>query len=216
LDTPSGSIVFGPVISRRLGVSLGINNIPYKKCSYTCIYCQLGRTIELTIERKPYSDPSRLVAAVSSALEHSGKIDFATFVPDGEPTLDSNLGRGISLLKKELDVRVAVLTNASLLWLDEVRNDLLEADLVSVKIDASNASTWRRINRPHPQLDYNTILKGLQVFSQNYGGILITETMLVEGINDEEEELSGIADIAASLSPSKAYIAIPTRPPAEP
>jgi len=209
------NIVFGPVISRRLGVSLGINNVPYKTCSYSCIYCQLGRTINLTTERKPYSDPDELVEVVSKALEGSGKVDFVTFVPDGEPTLDSNIGASIRLLKLELWVDIAVLTNASLLWRDDVRLDLSNADLVSVKIDAAREATWRRINRPHPSLVFEKVIEGIRLFAREYTGAIITETMLVNGVNDSPEELRMIADIIASISPQRAYIMIPTRPPAE-
>jgi wyosine [tRNA(Phe)-imidazoG37] synthetase (radical SAM superfamily) len=210
-----GNIVFGPVVSRRLGISLGINNVPYKTCSYSCIYCQLGRTINLTVERKPYSDPDRLVKAVSEALERSGKVDFVTFVPDGEPTLDSNIGASIRLLKLELWVDIAVLTNASLLWRDDVRLDLSNADLISIKVDAAREATWRRINRPHPSLVFERVIDGIRKFTREYTGAIITETMLVEGVNDNPEELKMIADIIASISPRRAYIMIPTRPPAE-
>jgi len=210
-----GSVVFGPVKSRRLGVSLGVNNVPYKTCTYSCIYCQLGRTSNLTVKRRPYSDPRRLVDEVSRALEESGKVDFVTFVPDGEPTLDSNLGASIRLLKLELWVDIAVLTNASLLWRDDVRLDLSNADLVSVKIDAAREATWRRINRPHPSLRFDDVISGIKRFAREYTGAIITETMLVSGVNDGLDEIKEIADIIASISPMKAYIMIPTRPPAE-
>ncbi len=211
----SNSIVFGPVHSRRLGVSLGINNIPYKICSYTCVYCQVGRTLKLSVERRPYSDPARLVDEVARALEAAGSVDYVTFVPDGEPTLDSNLGRAIRLLKRELSVRVAVLTNASLLFEEDVRRDLGEADLVSLKVDAGKRSTWKRINRPHPLLEFDTVTKGIMGFAGEYDGILITETMLVKGINDDSIELEHIASLLERISPRTAYIAVPHRPPAE-
>ena len=212
----SRSLVFGPVRSRRLGVSLGINNIPYKYCSYSCVYCQLGRTIELGVERRPFVEPDVLVDEVSRALEESGKVDFVTYVPDGEPTLDSNLGAEIRLLKLELWVDIAVLTNASLLWRRDVRLDLSGADLVSLKVDAASKGVWRRINRPHPSLDFDAVIRGLKEFASEYTGAIITETMLVRGINDDPSELRAIADIIASISPMSAYIMIPTRPPAEP
>ena len=212
----SRALVFGPVVSRRLGVSLGVNNIPYKRCSYTCVYCQLGRTLELTVERREYTDPRALVEQVRARLERAGRVDYVTFVPDGEPTLDKGLGRSIRMLQRELGVRVAVLTNASLLWLEEVRLDLQQADLVSLKLDAGSPATWKRINRPHPSLDYWRVLEGMRVFAGEYSGTLLTETMLVRGLNDRAEELRLIADRIAELGPSKAYIAVPTRPPAEP
>ena len=213
----SWGLVFGPVRSRRLGVSLGVNNIPYKVCSYSCVYCQLGRTLRLSVERRPYSSPEAVVRAVARALEeYSGHVDYVTFVPDGEPTLDTMLGRDIEALKGELGVRVAVLTNASLLWLPEVRRGLLGADLVSVKVDAVREETWRRLDRPHPSLRLREVLEGIRVFAEEYGGVLLTETMLVRGLNDAPGELEAVADFIASLGPARAYVAVPTRPPAEP
>ena len=209
-------LVFGPVYSRRLGLSLGINNIPYKTCSYTCIYCQLGRTIKLTIERKPYSKPREVLEAVRAKLAQTPSIDYATFVPDGEPTLDTMLGKDIELLKKELGVKTAVITNASLLWIEDVRAALSQADTVSIKIDAGNPETWRKINRPHPSLEFTKILEGITLFRDEYGGRLITETMLVESVNDSPKDLEEIARIIAEAKPAKAYIAVPVRPPAEP
>jgi len=216
LMTRSDDLVFGPVYSRRLGLSLGVNNIPYKYCSYTCVYCQVGRTIKLTIERRPFSNPSEVVEAVRAKLLKAKHVDYVSFVPDGEPTLDTMLGRDIEALKKELGVRVAVLTNASLLWMPSVRADLASADTVSVKIDAGDPATWRKVNRPHPLLVFDEVMRGILVFSREYAGALITETMLVKGINDPEEQLLRIADTIARAEPAKAYIAIPVRPPAEP
>lgn len=127
--------VFGPVPSRRLGRSLGVNNIPFKHCSYSCIYCQLGWTDKLTIERRKFFDRQLIFEEVRRRLEETGEVDYITFVPDGEPTLDVNLGSEIELLKGL--GRVAVITNSSLLFREDVRADLLKADLVSLKIDAA-------------------------------------------------------------------------------
>ncbi|WP_317895438.1 radical SAM protein [Pyrofollis japonicus] len=214
---PRFDIVFGPVYSRRLGLSLGINNIPYKYCSYTCIYCQLGRTIRLTIERKPFSNPNEIVRAVAEKLAGLDKpVDYVTFVPGGEPTLDTMLGRDIEALKKELGVRVAVLSNASLLWIKEVREDLASADTVSVKVDAGDEAVWKRVDRPHPSLSFNKVVEGILEFRDEYGGRLITETMLVKDVNDSIEELRKIAVLIEEIRPATAYIMVPVRPPAEP
>lgn len=216
---PGGSwgLVFGPVRSRRLGVSLGVNNIPYKVCSYSCVYCQLGRTLRLSVERRPYSSPGVVVEAVARALEeYGGPVDYVTFVPDGEPTLDTMLEDDVEALRRELGVRVAVLTNASLLWLPDVRRGLLGADLVSVKVDAVHEEAWRRVDRPHPSLELGKVLEGVRGFAREYGGRLLTETMLVKGLNDSTEEIEAVADFVASLEPWRAYVAVPTRPPAEP
>jgi len=206
---------FGPVPSRRLGRSLGINNIPAKICSYSCIYCQLGRTTKISIERRPFFDPKKLFRIVKNKVEEAKnrdeRIDYLTFVPDGEPTLDKNLGIEIEMLK-EIEIPTAVLTNASLLWRDEVIDDLIKADLVSLKVDAVNEDTWRIINRPHRSLRINEILDGIIKFSEEFKGRLITETMLIDGYMDN---LENIADFLSKIRPCKAYIAIPTRPPAE-
>ncbi|RLF97572.1 MAG: radical SAM protein, partial [Candidatus Wolframiiraptor sp.] len=161
--------VFGPVPSRRLGKSLGINNIPAKVCSYSCIYCQLGRTIELSVRRRSFYDPEELVKEVREKLEtYRGKLDYITFVPDGEPTLDENLGVEVKLLREITDIPIAILTNASLIFLEKVGEDLMDLDLVSLKVDAISKKTWVKINRPHPSLSLDEILKGIQSFSKEF------------------------------------------------
>ena len=208
--------VFGPVASRRLGRSLGVNNIPYKTCSYSCIYCQLGRTTELVVERRPFYSWREIVAEVARAIERLDRaVDYITFVPDGEPLLDSSLGLEISWLKKEVGMPIAVFTNSSLLYLEDARADLAEADLVSIKIDAVSEELWRYINRPHRALDLDSVLNGIEEFSKSFRGKLITETMLVDELNTGGVELEGIASFIARVNPYKAYIAVPVRPPAE-
>ena len=209
-------LVFGPVPSRRLGRSLGVNNIPPKHCSYSCIYCQVGKTAHLEVERREFYPPEDLVREIEEALSRlRGGLDYVTFVPDGEPTLDRNLGKTIRMLKSRLDVRVAVITNASLLHLPDVRADLGEADLVSVKVDAVTERVWRLVNRPHPAISNNLRLDGIIRFSEEFSGTLISETMLVSGFNDSAQEFELIGDFLARLNLHKAYIAVPIRPPAE-
>ncbi len=206
---------FGPVPSRRLGQSLGVNNIPPKVCTYSCIYCQIGKTEELSCERRAFYRPEDLATEVrdkvSEAKKRRMRIDYLSFVPDGEPTLDINLGRNIELLRP-LGIRVAVLTNGSLINLKDVQEDLAKADLVSLKIDAVSKKTWHRIDRPHKSLDLKTIQDGMYEFARRFKGDIITETMLLKGINDRAEEIQGIADFLPLLEPLKAYISIPTRP----
>jgi len=210
--------VYGPVPSRRLGQSLGINNIPPKICTYSCVYCQLGRTIDLQSERRRFYDPEVILTdterQIRKARDKDERIDFLTVVPDGEPTLDVNLGREIRLLKS-LGIKIAVIENASLLWREEVRNELSEANWVSLKVDTVTEETWRRINRPHGALKLETVLEGMNDFADMFKGELTTETMLIQGFNDSLEEVEKIADFLVELRPSKAYLAIPTRPPAE-
>lgn len=212
-----GFYTFGPVPSRRLGKSLGVNNIPPKICSYSCIYCQLGRTIKYSIERKKYYDPKAIADEVISIVSKlkRGKVDAITFVPDGEPTLDINLGKCIRLIKEGLSKRVAVITNSSLIYRDDVFNDLLEADIVSVKLDAITENIFKKINRPHPKLNLGDILDGIFNFKRAFKGKLYTETMMVKGVNDSKEHLDMIINFIRRLKPNKAFIAVPTRPPAE-
>ena len=210
--------VYGPVPSRRLGQSVGVNHIPPKVCTYSCIYCQLGRTIRMQLERTSFYPPDEVLRAVREHLakvqERGEHIDYITFVPDGEPTLDINLGEEIALLRP-LGIRIAVISNASLMWREDVREDLLDADWVSLKVDAVTEDAWRRINRPHGGLRHEEVLEGMKEFSEVFKGELATETMLVRGVNDGIEEVERIADFLEALRPDKAYIAIPTRPPAE-
>ena len=209
---------FGPVPSRRLGRSLGINNIPPKACTYACLYCQVGRTTEMHGVRRPFYKPEEIFSAVNSRAKKaklSNKvIDYITFVPDGEPTLDINLGHEIDLLKS-LGIKIAIITNASLIWRKDVREDLKKADWVSIKLDACQEKIWRKINRPHGILKLQSILDGMLSFSAEYSGEFVTETMLLNGVNDGPEAVKEIAGFLGLLKPSRAYLSIPTRPPAE-
>ena len=210
-------IVFGPVPSRRLGRSLGVNNIPPPKtCSYSCIYCQLGRTRNLSVRRQSYYDAMILARAIQEKLEGlAGDIDYITFVPDGEPTLDIALGKEVRLIRDFSNIPIAILTNSSLISEKDVRRDLLEFDLVSIKLDAGSKSIWKRINRPHPSLSLEEILDGTRSFKKEFSGKIISETMLVKGVNADTDELEKISEQISLIEPDKAYISIPIRPPAE-
>jgi len=206
-------LVFGPVPSRRLGRSLGVNNIPPKECTYACPYCQVGPTTARGIERRSFYDPSDLVAAVQARVDHlrsiGERIDYLTFVPDGEPTLDIHLDQEIGALRT-LGIPIAVITNASLMWDTNVRDTLALADWVSVKVDAVDEAVWRRINRPNPRLVLKDILDGIHRFA--FDGVLATETMLVDGINDDAASVAAVAQFIGSLPVSTAYLSVPTRP----
>ncbi len=210
-------IAFGPVPSRRLGRSLGINNIPPKNCTYACVYCQIGRTNKMQIDRREYYGWNKIIEDVRTKIEKArvsgDSIDYLTFVPDGEPTLDIDLGREIEILG-QFGIKIAVITNSSLLWRKDVRKELLNADWVSVKVDSTNEEIWRKINRPYYDLKLNQILDGVLEFSEQYSGELTTETMLVKDLNDGEEQLEETARYLSLIKPAKAYLAIPTRPPA--
>lgn len=212
-------LVYGPVPSRRLGQSMGVNNIPPKVCSYSCIYCQLGPTIRMRVARTDFERPEEIVRQVRERFEQlpgkGGAVDYVTFVADGEPTLDCRLGESIDLLKR-LGTKVAVISNASLLADPQVRQGLSQADWVSLKVDAVDERTWRRVNRPHRSLNLLQIHAGAKEFSIGYRGELTTETMLLLHTNDSPEQVAGIADFVAQLHPSRAYLSVPTRPPAIP
>jgi len=212
------SIVFGPIPSRRLGRSLGVNNIPPKICSYSCVYCQVGLTDSMSIERKEFYPVDEIVKEIFQRVEQLNsageRIDYITFVPDGEPTLDINIGKVIQLIKP-LGIKIAVITNSSLLWDKEVREDLLLADWVSVKIDTVEEKIWHKINRPYGKLELLKILSGIKAFRHSFRGTLVTETMLLRGINESEMVLRATAELIKKINPGKAYILVPTRPPAE-
>lgn len=209
------NIVFGPVPSRRLGRSLGINNIPPKSCSYSCLYCQVGATHGKQIEPHIFYSPDEIYQRVSAQLEELHRTDqlveYLTFVPDGEPTLDRNLARTIERLRP-LDIPIAVISNASLLWQDQVRAAISKADWVSLKIDSVNDQIWGQLNRPHPKLQLDRVLGGIQAFSLEFRGTCVTETMLISGVNDNDENIAGIADFIQGINVACSYLAIPTRP----
>lgn len=211
-------IVFGPVPSRRLGRSLGINNIPPKHCSYSCMYCQVGSTKVTEIEPRQFYQPQAIFnevkTSVMTLLEQGESIDYLTFVPDGEPTLDDDLGKTIELLR-ELDIKIAIITNGSLIWRKKVQETLQMADWVSLKVDSVEELIWRRINHPNKQLNLQEILSSMLTFTDNFDGLLTTETMLLEGINTDDENIAGLVAFLQQLIPNKVYLAIPTRPTAE-
>jgi wyosine [tRNA(Phe)-imidazoG37] synthetase (radical SAM superfamily) len=218
MDAEMENTAFGPVPSRRLGRSLGINSIPPKICSYSCVYCQLGRTIEMRVERGEFYGPDQILWDVEDKIRQARRqrenVDYLTFVPDGEPTLDLRLGRAIQRLR-DLGLKIAVITNSSLIWRPDVREDLLLADWVSLKVDALNPDVWRKLNRPHGGLSLDRILEGMSEFARVFKGELATETMLIQGLNDRPEEIENIAVFVAGLKPKISYVSVPIRPPAE-
>jgi wyosine [tRNA(Phe)-imidazoG37] synthetase (radical SAM superfamily) len=209
-------ISFGPVPSRRLGKSLGINNIiSPKTCTYDCVYCQVGKTLKKGIKREAYFKPEVIFEKVRQHLGRLNKEsqpDYLTFVSNGEPTLDINLGKSILLLKK-LGFPVAVITNASLLFDESVREDLFKADWVSLKMDAADNDTWQKVNQPDPGLDFKKHLENVSHFISIYKGMLCTETMIIKGLNDSAEIFSNLAELIKTVNPYIAYLAIPIRPP---
>lgn len=210
--------VFGPVPSRRLGRSLGIDTIPAKACSYSCVYCQVGPTCNTQTARlrfcRPETNTANVELAVAELRSRGEVVDFLTFVADGELTLDISLGREIELLRP-LGIPIAVITNASLIGRPDVRAELALADWVSLKVDTVNEDLWKAINKPHFSLRFDDLLGGMISFSKEFGGTLATETMLVSGINDVDVALDPLATFLAELKTAVSYVAIPIRPPAE-
>jgi wyosine [tRNA(Phe)-imidazoG37] synthetase (radical SAM superfamily) len=209
--------VFGPVPSRRLGQSLGIDPVPLKTCNWNCIYCQLGRSIPLTNARREYFPHEDMIIEVEQALaSHAqGEIDWVTFVGSGETTLHANIGWLIRQVKSLTHLPVAVITNGSLLYLPEVRLELSPADAVLPSLDAGNARLYRKINRPHPEVSFKRLIEGLAAFRADYQGRLWVEVMLVRGLNDTEAALNEIAAALKNIQPDEVHILQPTRPPAE-
>ena len=209
--------IFGPVPSRRLGQSLGIDPIPQKTCNWNCVYCQLGRSTPMINERREYIPGDAILAEVAQALRsHSpGEIDWVTFVGSGEPTLHSGLGELICGVKAHTDIPVAVITNGSLLYLPEVRVDLALAAAVMPTLDAGSAELYRKINRPWPELTFDRLVDGLLAFRSEYSGNLWVEVMLIRGMNDSEEALRDLATVLERVQPDQVHLSLPVRPPAE-
>ncbi len=212
------SIVYGPVPSRRLGRSLGINHIPPKICSYACVYCQLGNTLKMQLRRQVFYTPEEIVKQVAQALKTIQKrkeqIDYLAFVPDGEPTLDLNLGQTIHRLRT-FQIPIAVITNAALIDDAQVRDELQKADWVSLKVDSVDTAIWQKTDRPHGKLKLEAILDGMLAFRSSFSGQLVTETMLIHHYNDNPAQAEHTAYFLHELQPDIAYLSIPTRPPAE-
>lgn len=211
------STVFGPVPSRRLGKSLGIDPIPPKTCNWNCIYCQLGRTRPLNNIRREYIPRDKIFAEVEQALASSlpGEIDWVTFVGSGEPTLHSSLGWLIRQVKAVTNLPLAVITNGALLCDPILREELSPADAVLPSLDAGSVHLYKKINRPWPKLTFDTYLQGLIDFRQQYTGQLWIETMLIRGLNDTEENLLELAAALKKIRPDQIHLLLPTRPPAE-
>jgi wyosine [tRNA(Phe)-imidazoG37] synthetase (radical SAM superfamily) len=211
-------MIFGPVPSRRLGISLGINNMQSKKCTYDCAYCQSGSTSICSTCGCVSVSPYALYFAVQDKLKELErekiKIDYLSFIPGGEPTLDLNLARELLLLK-EFGIKTAVFTNGALLWNKRIRENLLCADYVSVKIDTADEATWQKLNRPHMRLRYNLVLDGIRNFASEFEGELATETMLVKDINDNAGEIIKIGEYLKEVNCQKSFFTTPTRPPSK-
>jgi len=207
--------IFGPVPSRRLGFSLGVDTIPFKTCSLNCIYCQLGRTINKTIQRKEYIAADDILREIEEVLREGKRIDYITFSGSGEPTLNSEIRRIISRIKELTSIPLAILTNGTLLYQSRIREDLMEADLVIPSLDSVSQKIFEMVNRPHPSLKIDEIITGIDSFSQEFNGKVWLEIMVVKGINDSLEEIEKAAQVIKQMNLEKIQLNTVVRPPAE-
>ncbi len=207
--------VFGPVSSKRLGQSLGVDVLPPKSCTWNCIYCQLGKTRIYVTERREFFPREEILAEIKQAIDGSAAIDWITFVGSGETTLYKGLGWLIREIKKITDIPVAVITNGSLLSFEEVRDELLQADAVLPSLNAGSAELFDRIDRPAPGFTYERHIEGLIEFRKVYHGMLWLEVMLIAGMNDSTEALQDIALVLEKVKPDTVHLVLPTRPSTE-
>lgn len=221
LDHSTTSFVYGPVPSRRLGLSLGINLVPFKTCTLDCIYCQCGKTTHKTLERRAFFPVKDILAAVraavrnSSPIPHHSSLSYLTFSGEGEPTLNQDIGRIIRRLKREFSIPVAVITNSTLLTCPEVRQDLYAADLVVPSLDAADQRTFARVDRGHRDLGVQDIISALKLFRRHYHGQMWLEIMLVKGVNDSVEQVVALRKAAWEIRPDRVQLNTVVRPPAD-
>lgn len=207
--------VYGPVPSRRLGFSLGVDILPFKTCTLDCVYCQLGSTGKSVHRRGSWYPLKEILAQIQEALGSGQRVDVITFSGSGEPTLNRDLGRLIRAIKKMTRVPVAVLTNGTLLTRADVRRDLSAADIVVPSLDAVPESLFRRVNRPHPSLDPARIIDGLVRFRKEFPGELWLEVMLVRGVNDTPAHVRALKEAAERIRPDRIQLNTVVRPPAD-
>jgi len=205
--------IFGPVPSRRLGRSLGVDLVPFKTCTYDCIYCQLGRTTCKTVRRKEWVPLEQVVAELERELHL--RPDYITLSGSGEPALYSRLGELIDRIKATTPIPVAVLTNGSLLWREDVRDGLLRADLVIPSLDAGRQATFRAVNRPHEQITFRLMLDGLIEFRRLFKGQYWLEVFLLAEYNDTEDEIAELVRAVDRIKPDRVQLNTVSRPPAE-
>ncbi|NIM02988.1 radical SAM protein [bacterium] len=207
--------IYGPVPSWRLGRSLGVDIVPFKTCSFNCIYCETGRTTNLTLERKEYVPKASVIEELRTFLSKRKNIDYITFSGSGEPTLNSRIGEMIREVKKLTNIPVAIVTNSSLLNKEKVRGELREADVVLPSLDVVSQSLFESLNRPHPSLKIEEIIEGLIEFRKEFKNKIWLEVLLVKGINDNPEEIHKLAEVIKKIKPDKVQLNTVLRPPVE-
>jgi wyosine [tRNA(Phe)-imidazoG37] synthetase (radical SAM superfamily) len=209
-------MLYGPVPSRRLGISLGVDIVPYKTCTYDCIYCQLGQTTNQTTQRESFVSVNSVIKEIKEVIDQNSDIDYITFSGSGEPTLNQDIGEMIGRVKSLTQIPVAVLTNGSLLWDKMVREDLAQADLVIPSVDAVSEEISQKVNRPIEGLKVKKILEGIKEFCKGFKGKIYLEIMLVKNVNDSEKEISGINRFVKDLRIDRIQLNTVIRPPGDP
>jgi wyosine [tRNA(Phe)-imidazoG37] synthetase (radical SAM superfamily) len=207
--------VYGPVPSRRLGRSLGIDLVPYKTCTYDCIYCHLGRTTNKTLERKEYVKTADILRELELKLAGSDDLDYISLAGSGEPTLNSGFGDLILKIKRLTKIPVAILTNGSLFWMSDVRDALMPADLVLPSLDAGDQLLFRYVNRPHKDISFERMADGLALFADRYKGEIWLEVLLLGGVTGIPDEVEKISSIIRRIKPARTQVNTVVRPPAE-
>ncbi|MCF8382698.1 MAG: radical SAM protein [Chlorobium sp.] len=206
------SHVFGPVSSKRLGQSLGVDLVPMKSCTWNCVYCQLGRTKRYTTLRREFYPPGEILSEIRQSIESGAHIDWITFVGSGETLLYKGIGHLIEEVKKMTEIPVAVITNGSLFHLAEVRRELMQADAVLPSLNAGSEALYEKIDRPAPGFSFRQHLDGLAQFRKEYKGRLWVEVMLLGGLNDSDEALHELAEAMKQVAPDMVHLVLPTRP----
>ena len=206
---------YGPVPSRRLGRSYGVDIVPFKVCTIDCVYCQLGKTTDRTIKRKDYGPIEPILAELRETLAEGLEADFITIAGSGEPTLNSRLGELIDGIKKITDIPVAIITNGTLLYKEDVRADCAKADVVMPSLDAGDEQTFQKVNRPHRDISIENLISGLCAFREEFAGRIWLEVFFVEGLNTEDEQIAKIRDAIELIRPDKIQLNTAVRPTAE-
>lgn len=213
----SKTSIFGPVPSRRLGISLGIDPVPFKTCTFNCVYCECGLTTNETVCRRAFISADEILEQLGVFFQgYSGMpIDFLTFAGSGEPTLNSDIGKMIRRVKAKYPYKVAVITNGSLLWDKQVRTDIMPADIVLPSLDAADEYIFKKINRPFNKIKLDDVIDGLVSFRREFKGMIWLEILFVKGLNDGDEHLLELKNVVARISPDRIQINTIDRPPPE-
>jgi wyosine [tRNA(Phe)-imidazoG37] synthetase (radical SAM superfamily) len=207
--------LFGPVPSRRFGRSLGVDLTPYKTCSLDCVFCQLGTTTKKTVQRQEFVPTDRVLTELAAWLERDGQADYITLSGSGEPTLHSGFGQVLEFIRLKTAIPAALLTNGTMLQFPEVREAAAAANVVKVSLSAWDHPSYRRVNRPHEQLQFDQLVAGQKDFRAQFKGQLWMEVFLVDGMNSMPADVGKIADLAGEIGPDRIQLNTAVRPPAE-